>query len=83
MIRQLTLQNIRKFLKRSTAQWLELVFASVSEQNSEHKITSVPVSKTSQKQDKEEFGSLNDSLLYPAYLTCVLISSSTYMPNTG
>lgn len=62
MIRQLTLQNIRKILKFSSAECLELFFSSISEQNCEHKITTVPVSKTSQKQDKEEFSSLNDSL---------------------
>lgn len=51
MIRQLTLHNNRKFLKFSRAEDLELVFASVSEQN-----TSVLVSKTSQNQGREEFG---------------------------
>jgi len=33
MIRQLTLQNARKFLKFSSAECLELGFASISEQN--------------------------------------------------
>lgn len=28
-------------------------------------------SKTSQKQDREEFGGLNAGLVYPAYLSCV------------
>lgn len=45
MIRQLTLQNTRKFKKFSSAECFQLVFASISEQNSEHKITTVPVSK--------------------------------------
>lgn len=43
--------------------------------------TTVLVSKTSQKQDREEFGSLNARLVYPAYLVSVQISSSTCMPD--